>query len=231
MSSRIHQPALTLLAVMLLLVGTTGEAQAGFMFVSESAVFNPATGEVQFTIEFNQHPDFFTLDSVGRQADSFQYFIVGDPSLPYPENYDAIIRGEEIHITGDTLRIRNSAPPNPDPASGGWGAIRGSVPFSLDGNVLTFSTPLPLISDHSTDGHFAYRLESYVFGGTTRSVVSQSTVVPEPFTAVLLAMAGVTLGCWYGGTGVLRYWARRMHWTRPSPNTGIKAQLATCSQA
>jgi hypothetical protein len=113
---------MTWLAAASLLAGTAGQSQAGsFMFVSQSAVFNPATSEVQFTIEFNQPPDFFTLDSFGRQANSFQFFIVGDPSLPYPELYDAIIRGDEIHITGNTVRIRNSVPEDPDPASGGVG--------------------------------------------------------------------------------------------------------------
>jgi hypothetical protein len=196
----------TLQAVTSLLVVTMGQAQAEFMFVSESAVYNPATGAVQFTIEFNQAPDFFTQDSAGRIANSFQYFIVGDPRLPYPENYDAIIRGEEIHLTGDTLRIRNSAPSDPDPAAGGWGAIRGAVPFSLDGDILTFSTPLPLISDHSTDGQYDNRFYTVEFDGLTRTVESQSTVlstaVLEPSATVLLAISGVSLSCWYGGTGV-----------------------------
>ena len=199
MRIRTHRAAMTWLAAASLLVGTAGQSQAGsFMFVSQSAVFNPATSEVQFTIEFNQPPDFFTLDSFGRQANSFQFFIVGDPSLPYPELYDAIIRGDEVHITGNTVRIRNSVPEDPDPASGGWGAIRGSVPFSLDGNVLTFSTPLPLISDHSTDGNFAYQLQSTEFGELTQFVESQSTVLPEPTAAVLLAAGSVLLGCWQG---------------------------------
>jgi hypothetical protein len=161
---------------------------------------------VNFTVEFNQAPDFFTQDSFGRVANAFQYFIYGDRSLPYPELFDAVIRGEEIHLTGDTLPIRDSVPHDPDPAAGGWGAIRGAVPFRLDGDVLTFSTPLPLISDHSTDGHFDYRLYTVEFGGLTRAVESQSTVlstaVPEPSTAVLMAIAGASLGCWYGGTRI-----------------------------
>jgi hypothetical protein len=125
-------------------------ALSPFSFVSESAVFNPATGKVQFTIEFNQPPDFFTVSSFGQQTNSFQYFIVGNPTLQSPEKFDSIIRGEEIHITVDTLPIRNAVPPVPDPTGGGWGALRGAVPFSLDGDILTFSTPLPLISNHST---------------------------------------------------------------------------------
>src|SRR5262245_61037184 len=128
-----HRMAVVQIAVLALLVVIAGTAKAEFMFVSESAVFNPVTQEVLFTIEFNQAPDFSTVDSFGRQANSFQYFIVGDPNLPYPVNFDAIIRGEEIHITLDTIRIRNSEPGVPDPVAGGWGAVRGVVPFSLNG--------------------------------------------------------------------------------------------------
>jgi hypothetical protein len=194
------RPAATLMVLSALLTGVTRETEAEFMFISESAVFNPDTGDVNFTIEFNQVPDFLSVDSVGRQANSFQYFIIGDASLPYPENYDAIFRGEEIHITGDTLRIRDSRPSDSDPIAGGWGAIRGSVPYSLFGNVVAFSAPLSLISDHSTDGSFRYELESSVYGSTTRHVVTQSTgwIVPEPSTAVHWVVGGLITGCWYG---------------------------------
>jgi hypothetical protein len=64
-----------------------------------------------------------------------------------------------------------------------------------DGTVLTFSAPLPLASDHSTDGHFAYRLESYEFGQLTRTLDSMSAVIPEPATGVLLAGIIVSLFC------------------------------------
>jgi hypothetical protein len=198
MRRRIHRATMTWLAAAAIWAGTARELQADFMFVSESAIFDPITADVQFTIKFNAPPDFFTLDVFGRQANSFQYFVVGDPNLPYPELYDAIIRGDEIHVTGSTVRIRNSGPPDPDLASGGWGAIRGSVPFSVDGKILTFSIPLNLISDHSRDGNFAYRLESYEFGRLTRFLDSQSAIVPEPATGVSLVLGGVTLCCWYG---------------------------------
>ncbi len=163
--------------------GTSGSpetAQAEFSFMSESAVLNPATQEVVFTIEFNQSPDFFTVDSFGRQAHSFQYFIVGDSNLPYPANFDAIIRAEEIHSTVDEIRIRNSTPSDADPAAGGWGPIRGVVPYRLNGNVLTFSVPLELVSDHHQDGTFVYQLEAYQFGSLTRHIDNQSAGSPIP---------------------------------------------------
>ena len=176
MRAQAHRIAVAQIAVLGLMVGIAGPARATFMFVSQSAVFNPVTQQVLFTIEFNQVPDFFTVDSFGRQANSFQYYIVGDPKLPYPANFDAIIRGEEIHITLDTIRIRDSEPSVPDPAAGGWGPVRGVVPFTLSGDVLTFSTPLQSISDHSIDGIFAYRLQVGEFGALTNYIDSHSVV-------------------------------------------------------
>lgn len=197
MRSQVHRTIAIQLTALTLLLVMAETAKAEFISVSESAVFNPSTQEVLFTIEFNQTPDFFTVDSFGRQANSFQFFITGDPGLPYPARYDAIIRAEEIHITMDVLRVRNAVPPDPDPAAGGWGSIRGAVPFSLNGSVLTFSTPLQLISDHSTDGRFAYGLQSYQFGALTRSVNNQSVVVPEPTSLTLLSVGA--LGLLIGG--------------------------------
>ena len=199
------RPQSVLAALLIALAAVTGRLQAEaeavpvtFSFTAESAMFDPATGNVQFRVVFNQAPDFFTVDSVGRQADSFQYFIFGDPQLPYPGYFDSIIRGAEVRSPADPLPIRNSVPPNDDPATGGWGPIRGSVPFSLDGTILTFATPLTLISDHSVDGHFAYRLDTYVFGITTRSIENESSVAPEPATLLLFAttMAGLGLARW-----------------------------------
>jgi hypothetical protein len=162
--------------------GARSAAAAAFTFLTHSAVFDAGTGNVSFVVRFSEPPDFFTLDKFGRQAHSFQYFIVGDPTLPYPELYDSIVRGEEIHITGGTLRIRNAHPPDPDPAAGGWGAIRGAIPFLVNDDTLTFEAPLALLSDHSTDGRFEYRLESYAFGELTRFELGESTV-PEPRAA------------------------------------------------
>jgi Ca2+-binding RTX toxin-like protein len=139
--------------------------------LAQSAVFDPATGQVAFTLTFNRPPDFQTVDSLGRQADSFQYYIVGDPSLPYPRNYDSIIRGEELHLSSPVLRVRNARPTDPtapSSVSGGWGTVRGVVPYQLDGSVLTFSASLGLISDHSVDGQFTYDLGITQYGGSTQ---------------------------------------------------------------
>ena len=170
-------------AVLACLSGTAKAAPPEFKFVSESAVLNPQTQEVTFTLAFNQAPDFSTTDLYNRQGHSFQYFIVGRPFFPYPSNFDSIIRGEEIHLTHDNIRIRNSTHSDVDPASGGWGTIRGVVPFKVNGNLLTFSAPLRVLSDHSNDGSFDYRLESYEYGSTTNFVDSRSVIVPRTLDA------------------------------------------------
>ena len=176
---------------------------AQFRLVSESAVSDPQTHAVTFTIAFNQPPDFFTLDMDSIPANSFQYFIFGDQSLPYPGYFDAIIRGDEIHLAG-ALRVRNAAPSSSDPSSGGWGSVRGTVPYTLTGDRLAFTTPLSLISDHSLDGLFSYQVESYEFGTTTQSVIGNSSlVVPEPGPLALFACAGIS------GFALLR--RRRQH--------------------
>jgi hypothetical protein len=173
-------------SVLVALVGASGTAAAPserqrsvdrhLQVVYESATFNSATGEVDFTLTFNRHPDFRTVDEYGRPANAFQYFIVGDDTASDPERFDAIIRGVELQSRPRLLPIRDSSPADPDPRSGGWGTIRATVPFQLHGRVLTFSAPLDALSDHSTDGSFSYALETYAFGALVDSIVNESVV-------------------------------------------------------
>jgi hypothetical protein len=144
--------------------------------VSESAAYDVTTGNVDFTVQFNRPPNFRKTDELGRQADSFQYFIVGDETLPWGQNFDAIIRGEEITTKPPLLPIRNATPSDPDPAAGGWGTIRTVVPYDLALRVLKFSAPLAAVSDHSTDGRFSYVLETYRYGALVDSIAGASVV-------------------------------------------------------
>jgi hypothetical protein len=152
--------------------------------VSESVVVDAATEQVTFTMEFNRPPDFSTVDEYGRRADSFQYYILGDSSLPYPENYDAIIRGDELDLRRGVLPIRSATPADPDPVSGGWGAVRAEVPYVLDGTVLTFSASLGAISEHSPGGHFSYELLIVHYGSGTQFLQKDSVVIPVLPTAI-----------------------------------------------
>ncbi|MEH1790612.1 MAG: hypothetical protein V7L23_34885 [Nostoc sp.] len=195
---------MSMLGAALIALGTGQIAQAALFVESESAVVNLDAKEVLFTINFNRAPDFFTVDEFDRQADSFQYFI--DPSGELPifrppsiySNLSSIIRGEEIHVGGD-IPIRDVFSVGPsEPNSGGWGKIRGSVPYSLDGTVLKFSAPLQFIGD--SDGLFSYQLLLTEFGGSSDSVENKSTIetatsVPEPnFALGALTFAALTVG-------------------------------------
>src|SRR4028119_1995930 len=139
-----------------LLFGLTSglPAEAALLVLSQSAEVNLASNSVLFQIEFNRVPDFFTTDEYDRQADSFQYFMDADGGFPifrgtdiYYSNLESIIRGEEIHLGGD-VRIRNALPPDPDmSSSGGWGSIRGSVPYTFSEHVSPLLAPLHLTRD------------------------------------------------------------------------------------
>jgi hypothetical protein len=166
----------------LISLGTAPIAQAELFVESDSAVVNLDAKEVLFTINFNRVPDFFTVDEFDRQADSFQYFVNAEVGSDYSyEALESIIRGEEIHVGGD-VRIRDVfSVGSVEPNSGGWGKIRGSVPYTLNGTILKFSAPLQLIRD--SDGLFSYQLELYEFGAwNTIRNYNNSTIasVPEP---------------------------------------------------
>jgi hypothetical protein len=166
-------------------------AEAALMVLSQSAEVNLDSNSVLFQIEFNREPDFLTTTTEYHiQADFFQYYIDADGGLPvfkreigepYFINLESIIRGSEIYLEGD-VRIRNVSPPDLDSSSGGWGSIRGSVPYTLSGNVFSFLVPLHLIGD--TDGYFSYQLlwgeYSETEGFTTGEIEAET--VPEPGT-------------------------------------------------
>jgi PEP-CTERM putative exosortase interaction domain len=162
-----------------------------FVIVSESAVFDPATQDVFFTLVFNRMPDFFIVDGVGRQADSFQYF-VGSTGLPYPASFVSIIRGEEIHLW-NAIAVRDPLGEG-GPGSGGWGPIRGLLSYQLEGSVMRFVAPLPVV--HPGDGRFEYTLESYHYGALGFPIYrSTTTVVPEPKSLALLSTGLVAVAC------------------------------------
>src|ERR1017187_137089 len=104
---------------------------------------------VTFTLQFSRAPDFVPLDAYERQADAFQFFIATSTNIPLyypPRPYASLIRGGEINFD-NAIVIRNDGPPDDnDPHSGGWGSIRGSVPYTLNANILTFSAPADVLN-------------------------------------------------------------------------------------
>jgi hypothetical protein len=158
-------------AVLILCLGQAASAE--LLIVSESAVYCLDTDEVYFSVVFNEPPDFHTVDQAGRQADSFQYYV--DYDTQYDE-FRVLIRGEEIHWD-DVIPIRDRDGYGGD-HSGGWGPIRGVVPYTLDGSTLRFVVPLPLVGD--SEPPFSYRLTTVEYGSGEDSVVSVSTMFEGP---------------------------------------------------
>ena len=74
--------------------------QASFHIVSDSVDFDSEKRTTTFDVRFSSAPDFYTLDHLGRQKNSFQYFfdrnLTGDLFAPSPDL--TIIRAEEIHV-------------------------------------------------------------------------------------------------------------------------------------
>jgi hypothetical protein len=126
------------------------------------------TATMHFTLHLSHKPDFTTLDSNARPQDSFQMFIAFNPSTANPANpqsADVVIRGDEIHIA-HAIRIRDARPAVPDPDAGGWGAIRGTVPYHVRAQangtaVLTFNGSFALLG---ITGQFGWALITYNFG-------------------------------------------------------------------
>jgi len=179
-------------------------ASAGIVPSQISTSVNLGTGVASFSILFDQVPDFFSTDGVGRQADSFQFyvqsqspFLLSDFHVP-PDDAESIIRGENIHL-GDGIPVIwvDSFNPGP-PQSGGWGPTYSQVSFSLVGELLTFDVPLVDLRDD--DGVFWFRFGTYEFGRTSyaEEVLFQSGMtytgdgllapLPEPGTMALLAI-------------------------------------------
>jgi hypothetical protein len=185
----IIRPSMLALFALGLLAAST--AQATFIPIEESAIYNPTTGDVDFRLRFNRAPDFFTFDEYGRRATFFQYEIRGDLSQAYPYNYDSIIRGPEMTASG--IPIRLARPSAPHPPSGGWGAIVAWSDYVLDGDLLTFSAPLDVLSQHTQDGQYTYYLLTGEYGGADYYALSEisGAAIPEPST---LALFGTAMG-------------------------------------
>ncbi len=169
-------------------------ARAEFMLVSQNLSIDNADHTADFNLTFNQPPDFKTLDSAGRPADSFQIDFAGKYPVPgesFPRDLTSIVRGDEIHLA-DTLRIR-SATGIGGADSGGWGPVVTTVPFSLVGDTVSFSVPS---KDLGWSGRgYQYHAFSLQYDRLTAS--QAVTMVPTP-TALqggvggLLVIAGVT---------------------------------------
>jgi Ca2+-binding RTX toxin-like protein len=152
---------------------------------SQSVNVDLNTSQATFTLTFNSPPDFFTVDSANRQADSFQYYVDADGEIPVPRasslnELEAIIRGDEIARTNRIVirDVQGDGGPN----AGGWGPERGSVPFTINGSTLTFTLALSLIGD--SNGDFSYNIESFESGTRTDSINNVDVATNSPTNVI-----------------------------------------------
>jgi hypothetical protein len=162
--------------------------------VSQDLSIDRQDQTADFTLTFNQAPDFTALNSRGIPNESFQVEFAGDyaPTGPgFPRDLTAVVRGDEIH-DADALRIR-AAHGVGGSGSGGWGPVVDTVPFKLVGDTVSFSVPTRDLGWSGRD--YQYNAFSLQYGKLTAQEVV--TMVPTP-TALqgglvgLLAVVGVT---------------------------------------
>jgi hypothetical protein len=159
------------------LLGLASMARADFLLVSQHLTLDTKDQTADFSLTFNQPPDFNTLNSQGQPADAFQVNFAGiypTPGVNFPRDLTAVIRGEEIH-SANGIPIR-SATGNGGPEAGGWGPAIATVPFQLVGDSVDFSVPT---TDLSWNGHAAqYRVFSLQYG--LQTATETVTLVPTP---------------------------------------------------
>lgn len=192
-------------AVSVLLLFAFSNVNAALIALEYGSTVDYSNQEVTFSINFNQIPDFFTADSAGRQAAAFQYYIDAEGLDPTPgrdaaaSTVDSIISGGEIHLGGD-LRIRDRYGNDGTDPDSGWGPILGSVPYSLSGTTVSFTTPWSFLKDD--DGIFTYQLLLTEYGqlfselGVTYGRSGESyppNTVPIPSTIGLAILGLIAL--------------------------------------
>jgi hypothetical protein len=169
------------------LLAAVPAARADFTLVSQGLTIDEKDHLADFSLTFNQKPNFTYVDSDGRPTDSFQYSFDGNfnPAVDGPYGQPtAIIRGDEIHLD-NTIVIRN---PNGDggPNSGGWGPVMASVPFKLIGDTVDFAVPTADlgITDHS----YQYQVYSLSSGSLTADQTVSVIPLPSAFYSGLLGL-------------------------------------------
>lgn len=173
--------------------------------VSQSVQIDSAQGSATFDLQFNHKPDFYSIDSFGRPADSFQYEVnpewsgnKRDLQLGFGQFRD-VIRGDEIHTSAKLLIRDASTPAHPDPNAGGWGPVVASVPFQVNGEQFTFN--LPLHDLRASKAAFSYDVFTTSFGATVSEfqgtaqagAASQSVPLPPAAWAGMITLGGLAL--------------------------------------
>ncbi len=165
-----------------------------FHIVRHDVLVDVPRNEAIFNLWLSEEPDFETVDEVGRQSHSFQYFVDtpvfgafyrrsgGGAEQLHPL---VLIRGEEIHYNGSLIarEIEPFYDPTTDPASGGWGPVVATMAVKQDRKRVSFHLPLSVFDGENGSGPLAspmaihYFLELYRFGATTGTVAQAAAKV------------------------------------------------------
>lgn len=161
--------------------------------------------DLLFSLTLTHAINFSTVDSFGRPAESFQWFLAGRNALR-PMNSSEVLyvmRGDELHMDGEVTVC--TAHPFGSGCPGGWGLELADTQMSWNSatRVFTFRVPLALLdgSNYSYDViSLEYGAESDWLSGATGSgnaVRMDHKVLPESSPAVLLT---------FGLAGILILW-------------------------
>ena len=180
------------------LTAAAGRAQSveAFHLVEQSVVVDANAGTATFRLSFDREPQFFVPAGGTEQTNAFQVEVDGDKfTFEQPigfDEIDSVVRGAEI-FGGSEIPLRD---PQGDggPQAGGWGPVRDTLAFEVDGATLTFSAPLETLGDADGDGRFRYRIITIDEGGELTGETN-AAIIPLPGAfwtgAMLLSGAGV----------------------------------------
>jgi hypothetical protein len=170
-----------------------GATNDDFHLVDQSVLVDTTAGTATFRLDFGHEPRFFVPEGATEQPDGFQIEVDGDHNtFDHPiqfEEIDSVVRGAEI-FGGDEIPVRD---PQGDggATAGGWGPVRATLPFELQGSTLTFTTGLDTIGDQ--DGKFRYRIITTENGSLVSEV--NAAIIPVPIALwggmMMLGGAGV----------------------------------------
>ncbi len=164
-------------------------ARADFVLDSQSLAIDSKTQSLDFSLTFNQAPNFSTLDSAGQPANSFDIEFNGNynpaSTTRFINSVTGVVRGDEIHIA-DNIPIR-SGTGDGGPTSGGWGPVTDNVPYSLIGETIRFSVPQKDLG--YTPGHsFQYDVLSLMNGQETAKQFVTMVPTPAAFSSGLAGL-------------------------------------------
>jgi hypothetical protein len=198
----------------------TPSAAADIIPISLATGLDMESGQITFSVVFDQTPDFYTTDNDGRPADNFQFYVDSVGPSNYFEFYQSTV-GEAPHkgkslIRGETipedaqLRIVWLVPDSDSGMNGGWGTTAAIVPFSLVGPELTFALSISDLQDD--DGLFWYYLDTFAYGET--AFVSSPDSLNTPFVSgrrYFLSESDVSVAMFIAFGLVLVFGARKRH--------------------